>query len=1036
MSLSEFSVRRWQFTLVAFAGVALLGVASLVAIPKGEDPTFPYPNFGVVAVLPGATPTDVERLVVDPLETRLKTLDDVKQMKTTIEDGLAVVQIEFRAGTDPARKRDDVLREVTALRPVLPTQLVRLDVQEFNAAKVNVVQVALVSDGAPYRELDRLARGLKKRLEAVPGVGEVEIAGLPRQEVRVAVDPERAAGLGISPAEVIAAIGAGATSIPAGSVDAGARQLTVKATGDFGTVEEIGDAVVRVVEGRSVRVRDVAEVELRDAEPVHIVRSGGRRAVAVAANQKEGQNVFEVRKGIGAAIEGFRRELPTGVTLATTFDQAGNVEHRLSGFVRDFGIAILLVMVTLLPLGLRASAVVMVSIPLSLAIGVTLLRFTGFSVNQLSIVGFVIALGLLVDDSVVVVENIARFLRQGLTPQEAAIRATKQITLSVLGCTATLVFAFLPLLALPGAAGLFIRSMPLAIVFTIGASLLVSLTVVPFLSSRLLRAEGEHGNLAFRLMTRGIEASYRPVLARAIARPGLTLAVAALLFAGSLALVPRIGFSLFPKAGIPQFSVSIDAPEGASLGETDRAVRYVEGVLARHPEVKNVVANVGKGNPRVYYNVSPKNEKSNVGEVVAEVASREPGEIGRVLGAIRRELADFAGATLELKEYENGPPVDAPVAIRLLGDDQKALEVAARQVEGILASTEGTRYVRNPSRDRKSDLRVRVDRDRATLAGVAVPEVDRAVRLAVGGVVAGRYREDQADEAYDVRVTLPREASSLAAGRPGLEVLDRLHVGAAGGAVPLSQVASWGLEPSPARIDHHDKVRSTTVTAFVKEGFNTDRVTQAVLARIGAERFPDGVRVVPAGEIESRQESFGGLGTAILVAAVGVLAVLVLEFRTFRSTLIVASVIPLGVVGGMLALFLTGYTLSFTAVIGFVALMGIEVKNSILLVDFTNHLREEGMGLDEAVQRAGEIRFVPILLTTLTAIGGLLPLALERSALYSPLAWVILGGLVSSTLLARVVTPVLYKLLPPVVEPRAATAGAGRISGAPAPAAA
>jgi multidrug efflux pump subunit AcrB len=303
-------------------------------------------------------------------------------------------------------------------------------------------------------------------------------------------------------------------------------------------------------------------------------------------------------------------------------------------------------------------------------------------------------------------------------------------------------------------------------------------------------------------------------------------------------------------------------------------------------------------------------------------------------------------------------------------------------------------------------------------------------------VVAGRYREDQADEAYDVRVTLPREASSLAAGRPGLEVLDRLHVGAAGGAVPLSQVASWGLEPSPARIDHHDKVRSTTVTAFVKEGFNTDRVTQAVLARIGAERFPDGVRVVPAGEIESRQESFGGLGTAILVAAVGVLAVLVLEFRTFRSTLIVASVIPLGVVGGMLALFLTGYTLSFTAVIGFVALMGIEVKNSILLVDFTNHLREEGMGLDEAVQRAGEIRFVPILLTTLTAIGGLLPLALERSALYSPLAWVILGGLVSSTLLARVVTPVLYKLLPPVVEPRAATAGAGRISGAPAPAAA
>jgi multidrug efflux pump subunit AcrB len=560
--------------------------------------------------------------------------------------------------------------------------------------------------------------------------------------------------------------------------------------------------------------------------------------------------------------------------------------------------------------------------------------------------------------------------------------------------------------------------MPLAIVFTIAASLLVSLTVVPFLASLLLRDPGEHGNLFLRGMTRGIEASYRPVLARAINHPGWTLAVAVMLFAGSLALIPRVGFSLFPKAGIPQFRVEVEAPEGASLAETDRAVRHVEEVLRRHPEVRGVVANVGKGNPRVYYNVPPRNEKSSVGEVVAEIDSREPEVLERVLGAIRGELADYPGASLELKEFENGPPVDAPVAIRLLGDDPARLAAAAARVESILASTEGTRYVRNPGRDRKSDLRVRVDRDRAVLAGVAVPDVDRAVRLAVGGVVAGRYREAQADEAYDVRVMVSRDAPGPLPGgaRPGLEVLDRLFVPGAAGAVPLSQVATWALEPSPARIHHTDKVRSTTVTAFVREGFNTDQVTRAVLGRLGGERWPEGIRMVPAGEIESRQESFGGLGTAILVAAVGVLAVLVLEFRTFRSTLIVASVIPLGVVGGMTALFLTGYTLSFTAAIGFVALMGIEVKNSILLVDFTNHLRQEGMALDEAVQKAGEIRFVPILLTTLTAIGGLLPLALERSALYSPLAWVILGGLVSSTLLARVVTPVLYKILPPEVE--------------------
>jgi multidrug efflux pump subunit AcrB len=262
-------------------------------------------------------------------------------------------------------------------------------------------------------------------------------------------------------------------------------------------------------------------------------------------------------------------------------------------------------------------------------------------------------------------------------------------------------------------------------------------------------------------------------------------------------------------------------------------------------------------------------------------------------------------------------------------------------------------------------------------------------------------------------------------------VLDEVLVPTtSGGAVPLSAIASLVLEPSPTTIRHYDGERAVTVSAFTRTGFNTDRETTSLVARLDALQLPGGVRRVVAGEVESRQRSFGGLGTAILLAVFGILAVLVLEFRTFKGMIIVASVIPLGVIGGMAALYLTGNTLSFTAMIGFVALMGIEVKNSILLVDFTNQLREEGLGIDEAVQKAGEIRFVPILLTTLTAIGGLIPLALERSPLYSPLAWVILGGLVSSTLLARIVTPVLYKLLPPAIE-KELDAAAGASAWAP-----
>jgi multidrug efflux pump subunit AcrB len=1038
MHVAEFAVRRWQFTLVVFVALAALGASSLLGIPKAEDPTFPYPNFAVVAVLPGASPADVERLVVDPIEAELKALDDVKSIKTTIDDGLGVVAVEFLAGTDPARKRDEVIRETTALRSRLPAELARLQVEEFNAARVNVLQVALASDTAPYRELEKVARDLQDRLEAVKGVGKVALAGLPRQEVRVALDPERMASLGISPLEVWQAIGADAQSIPAGAVEAGARQLSVKTSGDYGSVEEIAATAVRTVEGRTVRVRDVAEVARADGEATHLVRFDGRRAVLLAAAQKEHQDIFEVRAGLERALQAFRPSLPAGVELRVAFDQAANVGHRLSGFARDFAIAILLVLVTLLPLGLRAAGVVMISIPLSLAVGLALLHLFGFSINQLSIVGFVIALGLLVDDSVVVVENVTRFLREGRPPREAAIEATRQITMSVLGCTATLIFAFVPLLALPGGAGLFIRSMPVAVVFTILASLLVSLTMVPFLASRFLRSEGAHGNLVFRWLERGIQASYRPVLHRAIARPALTLGIAGALFAGALALAPVIGFSLFPKAGIPQFRVTVEAPEGASLAEADRAARFVEATLARHPEVRRVTTNVGKGNPSVYYNVSQQNEKAGFAEVLAELDTRDAGRSAAALAALRAELSGFAGARLEVREFEQGPPLDAPVAIRVLSDDPAALAAAAGRVEAILAATEGTRYVRNPTRDRKSDLRVRVDRERAALHGVAVPDVDRAVRLAVGGLTAGTWREEGTDEARDIRLTVPRRGAPALPGgqRPGLDVLERLYVPGAGGAVPLAAVARLELEPSPARIHHYDKTRSTTVTADVREGFNTDRITKAVLARLAAEPWPAGVRIVPAGEIESRQESFGGLGAAVIVAALGVLAILVLEFRTFRSTLIVASVIPLGIVGGMVALLLSGYTLSFTAMIGFVALMGIEVKNSILLVDFTNQLRQAGRPLDQAIEEAGEKRFIPILLTTLTAVGGLIPLALERSALYSPLALVILGGLVSSTLLTRVVTPVLYKLLPPELEPAAAPEAPQAGEGAPGRAAA
>jgi multidrug efflux pump subunit AcrB len=775
---------------------------------------------------------------------------------------------------------------------------------------------------------------------------------------------------------------------------------------------QVRSTVVRGGNGRLVRVGDVAQVAWGYGDSTYRARFNGRRAVFVTATQRAGTTVQAVRNEIYAELDRFQRELPRGVVLARGFDQAANVSHRLGRLGEDFLIALGLVLLTLLPLGPRAAAVVMISIPLSLAMALTGLAWTGFTLNGLTIVGMVVALGLLVDDSIVVVENITRFRRAGHSRIDAAILATRQIWVAVLGATATLVFSFVPLLFLPGGPGRYIRSLPVAVIATVLASLFVSLTIIPWLSSVLLgKDEGPEGNGFLRAFDRGIHASYAPLLDRALRRPAWMLAISAAFVAASFALVPVVGFSLFPKAETPQFRVDVTAPEGASIAATDSAARYAERVLRKTPGVKAIFTSVGHDNPRIYYNVASRTDDARIGQLFVLLDRYEPSKTPRLLDSLRADFAAYPGAEIALREFENGPPVDAPIAMRIEGPSLDSLGVIAAQVERLLKSTPGTQYVTNPVRLARTDLRVAIDRSKAGLLGIQTLEIDRTVRLGLAGLEAGTLRESDG-ESRPVVVRLARSGG----GRAAPADLERVYVSSMNGRLaPLAQVADLRFERAVSEIQRHNRIRSVTVTANVQTGYNTDRVTRQVVAQLRRLALPSGYRIAAAGEIESRQESFGGVGGAIVVATFAILAILVLEFRTFRSTLIVASVIPLGLAGGILALLAAGQTLSFAATIGFVALIGIEIKTSILLVDLTNRLRAEGMDLEPAIRKAGEVRFLPIVLTSLTAIGGLLPIALQGSGLYAPLAWVIIGGLVSSTLLARIVTPVMYKLLVPAV---------------------
>jgi multidrug efflux pump subunit AcrB len=1011
MKLLDFPVRNWQFTVILFAMLAALGVSSWLAIPRGEDPPLDVPTFIVIAVYPGASPIDLERLVVRDVEERLDALDNVTKIESKIQDGVATTQVEFEVGENPDDRYEEVLREMNALRPDLPAELARFTVEKFTTLDVAIAQLALVSETAPYHELDKLAERLEDRLTALPGVRNAERWGVPERQVDVALDLGRLARLDLPSSRVFQAINGESADLPAGRVEAGARVFNVKTSGSYETPDQVASTVIAGAGGRLIRVRDVADVTWGYADSTYRARYNGKRAVLVTVTQQEGQNIQTVRDGVWAVLDTFQAELPAGITLERGFDQAHNVSRRLSRLGEDFMIAIGLVLITLLPLGLRAAGIVMVSIPLSLAIGLTILRFTGFTVNQLSIVGAVVALGLLVDDSIVVVENITRFLREGRSRVDAAIEATRQIAAAVAGATATLILAFVPLLFLPGAPGQYIRSLPAAVIATVVASMFVSLTIIPWLASLILPSHGEAGGNRFlRAFERTIHATYAPVLDRALRHPRSALVGAAAVVAAAVALVPAIGFSLFPRAETPQFYVNVTAPQGGSIAATAAATRYADSVIRRRPAVRAVFASAGRDNPRIYYNVTPRRDNPAVGQLFVVLDRYDQKRTPAMLDSLRTDLAAYPAAKIELREFENGPPIDAPIAIRVTGPDLDTLRRLATRIARTLETTPGTRYVDNPVRLRRTDLRVVIDREKAGLLGVPTLEIDRTLRLGLSGLEAGVLREADGGDARNVVLRL-RDAT-----RPDPATLDRLYVASLGGRLtPLRQVADVRFETDVPEIRRVNRERAVTVTSFVRTGYNTDRVTRQALATLDSLRLPAGYRIVAAGEIESRQESFGGIGSALIVATFLILAVLVLEFKTFRGTLIVGSVIPLGLAGGLVALFLTGNTLSFTALIGFVALIGIEIKTSILLVDFTNRLRAQGMDLEHAIRRAGEVRFLPIVLTSMTAIGGLLPLAVQGQALYSPLAWVIIGGLVSSTLLARIVTPVLYRMLPPAM---------------------
>lgn len=1005
MRLPKLAINNYAFVLVLILMAISVGVLSFINMPRYEDPSLKFPFFNVVAVYPGTNPQDMEELVVNPLEERLNELEDLTELKSAIRDGLAVISVEGSFGGDVDELFDEVNAKVNAARDELPEDLFLLETTQVTPLDVNVLQLALVSEKAPYSEMLDWAERLEDRLEKVEGVRNVEIEACPEEEVRIALDMDKMARYGISLRQLSGIIQANNANIPGGDLDAGTLHFSLKTSGGYKSIEELKQTVISAAQGRILYLKDFADIYFEYEDPKYLGRYNGQRAIFISANQKEGKNILKVGEGLNTVVEDFKESLPAGLALEKAFEQTPAVRARVNDFFVNLLQGIALVgLIIFMFFGFRNSLIIMTVIPASIIMAIWMLDASGFGLQQMSIAGLVIALGLLVDNGIVVVENINRYLKEGASLVDAAVNGTKEVGWAIVSSTATSVLAFFPLTQLGGGVGDFIKSMPITVVYALGASLLLALTLTPLLGSKWLKeASAKQLSRMEKGMKYIIDTYYRRMLRFGLARPFVMLALGIASLLGSVALFPYVGISFFPGADKPILVVDIDLPDGKNIAKTNITAQYVESVLDTTDFVKGYITNVGHGNPRMYYNVIPRNFTQHHAQVIVHLEEWDRKRFYQTFEELRETFSDYPGAKIKISELQNGPPYDAPIAIQILGDDLDTIKQYAGQLENLIERTPGTLNINNPLAVSRMNIKTRIKRDKAGMLGVQFADIDLSVRTALNGNSLGKMNYPDGSE-YQI-VARMKEGRSA-----GISDFNKISVASVTGAqIPLKQVADIVFEPGASQIDHREMQRNTTLTADVEPNANSREVTLEIISQLDEIDLPEGYEFYISGEFATQQESFGDLGVMLIAAVLGIFAILVLQFQSFSQPFVVLSAIPLAFSGSIVSLFLAGYSFSFLAFVGFTSLVGIVVNTSIILVDYANQLRDKGMEKIAAIQQASETRFTPIILTSLTTILGLLPLTLSGSSLWSPLGWTIIGGMVSSTLLTLLIVPILYK---------------------------
>ncbi|WP_111412520.1 efflux RND transporter permease subunit [Billgrantia lactosivorans] len=997
MSWLLASLRYKRLILTVTLLLALLGLAAWAAMDRQEDPFFPY-RFGQVLVpYPGAEPEQVERLVLNPLEEELAQIEEVSDIIGTSRLGVAHVTLEMHEhvyDTDAAWER--VRIAVDRASREFPDGVGEAEISDRDSDAHGIVLAVTGSDD--LLELREAAKRLRRDLFRLKEIARVDLLADPGQQVVIGWDDAQAELTGLDARALGDQLAARNLTSPGGSLSIGGRSLVLDPRSEFASLEELADTPIRTAQGDQLPLGELADVHLAPQEPATArLWHDGRPAVAlglVLANDRVNAARFGAR--LRALVEELR---PAYAPLAIeeTFYQPRWVERRLTelGVSLLMGIGILGVLL-FLSMGLRLGLAVMVVVPLVTFSSLALYAMGGGVLHQIAVAGMVIALGMLVDNAIVMVENIQWHRDQGRSAAQAVTRSVRELATPLLAATGTTLAAFVPLLLSSGNTADFTRAIPIMVMLTLAVSYVYAVFVTPVFAAGLLKPR--QGTRRERLQAWGERAGRI-----AVRWPAWVLAGAGLLLAGALAMMPLLDQNFFPDTDRNQLVVDLNFPEGTHLDTTAHQAEVLATELAERPAVRAVHRFVGFSGPRFYYNLVEQPRQPHLARLVVEAESAD--DLAGLMAWVRGVAPDWLPeAEVVARRLGQGPPLEAPVEIRVFGEDRVALAEAAARILSVVREAEGARDARHRLGEGLATLRVETDDARAAEYGLSRRDVALALAAASRGVEVSTWRAGRDPAPLLVRAPEGERFS--------VEGLEGLRLAAADGrSVPLGEIASLATAWRPAVIQHRGLRRMTAVLAEVADGWTYDGVLGEILPRLDALELPAGVSYAVGGAAESAGDANTALFQTLPFGGLLLVIFLLAQFNSFRQLAIVLTTVPLSIIGVVPGLWLTGQPFGFTAILGVVALVGIVVNNAIVLIDLMNANRRQGFGVAEAVVTAVARRTRPVLLTTATTVAGLVPLTLTQSTLWPPMAWAIISGLVASTLLTLLVIPALYRLL-------------------------